>query len=75
MHADHPGATEAVKTGPDLMLTVFAASQKAGRSREFFTKAFDRHHDPCLEGRFSLIQDFGQELFEVVEELPLSESS
>lgn len=62
MHADRPGASEAVKMGPDLMLTVFVASQAAGRCKDFFAKAFDRHHDPCLEGRFLLLQEFGQDL-------------
>jgi len=62
MHADRSGAVEAVKTGPELMLTVFGAAKEAGKCKDFFMKAFDRHHDPCLEGRYLLIQEFGQNL-------------
>eukprot|EP00931_Biecheleriopsis_adriatica_P013058 TRINITY_DN114371_c0_g1_i1.p1 TRINITY_DN114371_c0_g1~~TRINITY_DN114371_c0_g1_i1.p1 ORF type:complete len:616 (+),score=90.19 TRINITY_DN114371_c0_g1_i1:44-1849(+) len=62
MHADRPGAIEAVKNGPDIMLNVFAASQAAGKAKSFFQKAFDRHHDPCLEGRVALLQEFWQDL-------------
>jgi ubiquitin-protein ligase len=78
MHADRHGAIEAVKTGPDLMLTVFRMAQKAGKATDFFMKAFNRHHDPCLEGRFLLIQEFGQDLLAGgfhAEELQLQDSA
>jgi len=78
MHADRHGAIEAVKSGPRLMLTVFGMAQKAGKAKDFFRKAFDRYHDPCLEGRFSLIQEFGQDLLAGgfhAEELQLQDSA
>lgn len=78
MHADRHGAIEAVKTGPCLMLTVFGMAQKAGKAKDFFMEAFNRHHDPCLEGRFLLIQEFGQGLLASgfnAEELQLQDSA
>mmetsp|Transcript_138494 Transcript_138494/g.336606 ORF Transcript_138494/g.336606 Transcript_138494/m.336606 type:complete len:484 (+) Transcript_138494:38-1489(+) len=60
MHADRQDASVMLAQGPELLLAAFEAARREGRVARFFAEAFDRHSDPCLEGRVSLFQEFLQ---------------
>lgn len=58
MHADRPGAAVALREGPEVLLAAFGTAKSAGQLQRFFAQAFDRHRDPCLEGRVALLMEF-----------------
>lgn len=60
MHAEREGANHLLRTGPACLLQAFAVAQQGSHCglRCFFAEAFDRHADPCLEGRVSRLMEY-----------------
>jgi len=61
MHADYPGTATVLHNAPALFLHTFELAKDAGQLAAFFSCAFDRHSDPCLESRVSLLVAFWEE--------------
>jgi len=58
MHADREGSAAILRDAPDLLLYTYQLAKSQGQLCDFFSRAFDRHHDPCLEGRMSLLVEY-----------------
>eukprot|EP00443_Scrippsiella_acuminata_P131132 CAMPEP_0115644692 /NCGR_PEP_ID=MMETSP0272-20121206/38018_1 /TAXON_ID=71861 /ORGANISM="Scrippsiella trochoidea, Strain CCMP3099" /LENGTH=593 /DNA_ID=CAMNT_0003082141 /DNA_START=35 /DNA_END=1818 /DNA_ORIENTATION=+ len=61
MHADREGTAAVLQNAPALLLRTFEVAKSTGQLLAFFSHAFDRHSDPCLEGRMSLLVAFLEE--------------
>mmetsp|Transcript_8707 Transcript_8707/g.19011 ORF Transcript_8707/g.19011 Transcript_8707/m.19011 type:complete len:321 (+) Transcript_8707:674-1636(+) len=62
MHGDRQGANSVLRTAPSCLLKAFEAAREDSDSgiAVFFREAFDRHADPCLEGRVGRLMDYLQ---------------
>lgn len=62
MHGDRAGASAVVAAAPLTLLRAFRVAQKNGDNGvNFFTTAFERDADPCLEGRLSHLLQYIEE--------------
>lgn len=60
MHADRAGSENLLRSGPDILLEAFRVAQTKEETVGFFTDAFDRTADPCLEGRIGRLNEYLQ---------------
>jgi len=58
-HADRQGTIHLLRTAPACLVEAFShAKRNDTELRRFFKDAFDRHADPCLEGRVGRIMEY-----------------
>lgn len=58
MHADRSGVVATMRDAPDLLLAAFQLATRSGQEGSFFSRCFERRHDPCLEGRVALFVEY-----------------
>eukprot|EP01102_Stenamoeba_stenopodia_P023053 TRINITY_DN980_c0_g1_i1.p1 TRINITY_DN980_c0_g1~~TRINITY_DN980_c0_g1_i1.p1 ORF type:complete len:330 (-),score=105.77 TRINITY_DN980_c0_g1_i1:218-1207(-) len=56
LHGDRPEANSIVESAFSVLMTAFKLAKAEGDFKKFFTTAFDRTADPCLEGRVGRLQ-------------------